>query len=413
MRDISGWKKFFFIGALLLTTIVMMGDSLITPASDTLYKEFQNEAGVNMLLSAPMFVAMFASILFGFLAEKNDKKALLLFGMLCFTVSGVFGVAVNSLPYMIFMRVILGIGMGACNVCTISIISQVFMDDTERSKYTSFVTAGTSLCGIVLTLISGGIAEVLGWRSVFYIHWIGIVIIALVVLFVPPCPPIKADDGGDGGDQVLVPREENRTAWPVHFVALIASQFVWYILYGLVFFQDAVYVAERGIGNEAFSGAMFSVVSAVSFCFCLLFSPVYKRVKRACPVVFFGAFALGFAIMLFFGSKVSTVLACVIIGMGTGLGLSYYAFRGTIIVPKEKMSMAVTTYSATMGIGMSISTYVAMGIKGILHTDTFISMLPVLIAVSLAGTVLAVILTVRDKSHPAKYYQGGDEEPAA
>lgn len=410
MREIKGWGKVFFIGALLLTTIVMMGDSLITPAASTLYREFNNEAGVNMLLSTPMFVAMFASILFGILSERIDKKVLLLFGTLCFTVSGAFGVLIESLTYMIAMRFVLGIGMGACNVCTLSIISQVFVDDTERSRYTSFVTAGTSFCGIILTLVSGGIAELFGWRSVLYIHWIGIIIMVLVLIFVPKCPPIKEGSNEENDGRSLIPREENRQFWVIRFIALIASQFVWYILYGLIFFQIAVYVAERGIGNEAFSGAMSSVVSMVSFIFCLLFSVVYKRVKRACPVIYFGAFVIGFGIMLCFGSQITTIIACIIIGIGTGIGLSYFAFRGTIIVPKEKMSLAVTTYSATMGIGMSISTYVAMGIKFILGTDTFISMLPILILIALAATVLAVILTIRDNKYPGKYYLDSEEE---
>ena len=173
MREIKGWGKVFFIGALLLTTIVMMGDSLITPAASTLYREFNNEAGVNMLLSTPMFVAMFASILFGILSERIDKKVLLLFGTLCFTVSGAFGVLIESLTYMIAMRFVLGIGMGACNVCTLSIISQVFVDDTERSRYTSFVTAGTSFCGIILTLVSGGDSGTVrvAFRAIHPLDW--------------------------------------------------------------------------------------------------------------------------------------------------------------------------------------------------------------------------------------------------
>lgn len=403
MKEMSSVKKFLFIGALLLTTIVMMGDSLITPASGTLYAEFSNEAGVNLLLSMPTLIATFASILFGILSTKIDKKTLLLVGMICFTVSGVCGVLVNSLPYMIAMRVILGIGMGAANVCTISIISQVFTDEIERSRYTGFVTAGTSFCGIILTSVSGFIAEIFGWRSVFYIHWIGLIIIVLIIFNVPKCPPIKEDSQEDDSAS-QVPNPENVKKWPLHFVALIGSQFVWYIMYGLVFFQIAVYVSERGIGNEAFSGAMFSVVSTVSFIFCLLFSVVYKYVKRACPVIFFGTFALAFIILMLFGSKVSTIAACVIFGLGTGIGLSYFAFRGTIIVPKEKMSIAVTIYSATMGIGMSISTYVAMGIKAVLHTDTFVSMLPVLSVAAVIGAVLSVILTINDKKHPARYY---------
>lgn len=404
MKEMSSAKKILFIGALLLTTIVMMGDSLITPASSTLYSEFSNEAGVNLLLSMPTLIATFASILFGILSTKFDKKALLLIGMICFTVSGVCGVMINSLPYMIAMRFILGVGMGAANVCTISIISQVFTDEIERSRYTSFVTAGTSFCGIILTSLSGAIAEIFGWRSVFYIHWIGVIIIILIIFNVPKCPPLKENDEEKDDNSVQIPRQENIKKWPLHFVALIGSQFVWYIMYGLVFFQIAVYVSERGIGNEAFSGAMFSVVSTVAFIFCLLFSIVYKYVKRACPVIFFGTFALAFIVLMMFGSKVSTIAACIIFGLGTGIGLSYFAFRGTIIVPKERMSIAVTIYSATMGIGMSLSTYVAMAIKAILHTGTFVSMLPVLSVVATVGAILSVILTINDKKHPARYY---------
>ena len=44
-----------FIGALLLITIVMLGDSLIVPAANTLFTEFDDEIGVNSMLNAPSF----------------------------------------------------------------------------------------------------------------------------------------------------------------------------------------------------------------------------------------------------------------------------------------------------------------------------------------------------------------------
>ena len=414
MEETSKVKKVLFIGALLLTTIVMMGDSLITPAAGTLYAEFDNEIGVNALLSTPTFVAMIASIVFGALSMKIDKKTLLIVGMVCFIVSGVFGVAIDSLPYMIFMRVVLGIAMGATNVCAIAIISQVFIDDTERSRYISFVTAGTSLCGIFLTLISGALAEAFGWRVVFHIHWVGVIILALIILFVPKCPPVKADEGEETSEGLIV-NPENEKTWLRHCIGLICSQFVWYALYGIVFFQIAVYIGEQGIGNEAFSGSMISLVSTFAFIFCLLFSLVYRRIREWSPVVFYGLFAVGFVILMLGSSRLTTIIACIIIGIGTGTGLSYFPFRGTIIVPKEKMSIAVTAYSACMGIGMSVSTYVATLIKAILGTDTFASMLPVLIVIALIGTAVGVVLAIREKSHPRKYYleQPADEAAAA
>lgn len=401
MQEMSKTRKLLFLTAILFTTVAMMGDCLVTPAADTIYKFFDNEAGVNAFLSAPTIVAMFASIFFGALSTKVDKKKILLFGAACFTISGVFGIAIPSLPYMIFMRCVLGLALGACNVTSVSIIAQTFIDEKQRSRYTSFITAGTSLCGVILTLISGALAQTFGWQSVFYIHLVGIIMMVLIIFFVPKCPPIKEEEE-ESVNLVIV--EENRTKWPVHLVTLIASQFVWYILYGIIFFQISIYVVERNIGNEAFSGAMASTYSLVAFLFCLAFSFVYSKVKYACGLIYYGLFTVGFLIMLFGSSRFTTVLACVLIGMATGTALSYFAVRGSLIVPREKMSMAVTCYSACMGIGMGVSTYVAMGIKAILGVDTFVGMLPALVVIAGIGTVMSLVFVIKEKNHPSKYY---------
>lgn len=402
MKEMSKIRKYLFLAAILSTTVAMMGDCLVTPAADTLYKFFNNEAGVNAFLSAPMIVALFGSIFFGALSLKVDKKWILLFGAFCFTISGVLGILVRSLPYMTFMRCILGVALGACNVTSVSIIAQTFIDEKERSRYTSFITAGTSLCGVVLTLISGSIAEIFGWEAVFHIHWVGVIMMLLIVFFVPKSPPVKEKE--EEMDENLVPSEENKKRWPVNLVTLIVSQFIWYNLYGIIFFQISVYIAERGIGNEAFSGTMASTYNLVSFASCLLFSFVYSKLKYACGLVYYGLFAVGFAIMLAGSGRLTTVIACLLIGCASGTALSYFAVRGTMIVPREKMSMAVTCYSATMGIGMGISTYTAMGIKSILGTDTFVGMLPAMIVIAAIGTLASLVFTLREKTHPSKYY---------
>ena len=58
MKEITGIRKVLFIGALLLTAIVMMDDSLIIPAAKTLFAEFDDEIGVNSMLNAPSFDSM-------------------------------------------------------------------------------------------------------------------------------------------------------------------------------------------------------------------------------------------------------------------------------------------------------------------------------------------------------------------
>lgn len=403
MRELSKGRRALFLAALLLTTLAMMGEVTVTPAADTLYKEFGNEAAVNLFLSIPTLTAMFASLFFGALTARVNKKAILFFGALCFTVGGVCGGLVESLPYMTAMRCIIGLGLGSCNVAAISIVAQVFTREAERSRYTSFVTAGISLSGMLLTFLGGQLAEQFGWRSVFQIYWVGIPMLVMVLLFVPSCPPEKAGDtGGDG--EPLTPRPENVRSWPLRLAALIASQLVWFILYGLVFFQISVYVAERNIGGEAFSGAMSSLGNLTAFAACLLFSPIYGRLKRATAILNYAGLALGFLLLLCFGSAPATVAACVLMGYSFGNAMSYFAVRATAVVPREQSSLAATGFSATMGIGLFLSTYVAMAVKALLNTDRFVGMLPAAAAAAVAAVVLSAVLTLRDRTRPSQYY---------
>lgn len=70
------FKKKMFVIALLFTTLTMMAETPLTPASDILYKTFSNTAAVDLLLSIPTLIAMFSSIIFGFLSINRSQATL-------------------------------------------------------------------------------------------------------------------------------------------------------------------------------------------------------------------------------------------------------------------------------------------------------------------------------------------------
>lgn len=200
--------------------------------------------------------------------------------------------------------------------------------------------------------------------------------------------------------------EENSKKEPIPILilgAMAISLLVFNAIYSVVYYQIAVYVAETSIGNESFVGILSSLGTVGSFITCLLFGITYTKLKRAAIIPSYVIMAFCYLVLLLFPNVIAAIIACTIMGAAFGNGLSYFFMRCTVIVPPSQMSNSIGITTAVGGFGYFISTYMVTMMKNILGVDMNIEIFPILIGILSLGSILSVILTIRDKKNPAEY----------
>lgn len=387
--NMSKGKTLLFLITLFLTNIAVMADMVIIPAADGLFSTFENVGAVNFILSGPALINVFSALMCGKLMQYFSKKTLLVAGFAIFTVSSIFGVAVESLSFLITMRILVGAAMGIINATAMALIAEIYVDETKRGTIMGIFNASMAGIGAVIGLIAGYFA-VESWQSVFKVYWISVPVLVLTLLFLP----YTAKEGKP------IPSEETNTGrkntYIMRLVMLSLSCIALNVIYGIVYYQIALYVAERNIGNESVAGILSSLGTVGSCIACMLFGFTYSKLKRGTIIPTYLLLILCYILLYFTNNTILAGIACTLMGSAFGNGFSYFFLRCTVIVPPEKTSFSVSVITAVGGFGMFLSTYAATLLQKLTDSTTISAIIPLLIGASIVAVILSVLLTIRN-----------------
>ncbi len=116
---------------------------------------------------------------FGKLSDLYGRKRVLLFGILLFSASSALGGFAQSMPQLILLRALQGLGGGALTSMSFAAIGDIFTP-RERGAYNGFTGAVFGISSVIGPLVGGLITDSLGWRWVFFVN----VPIALIAFYV-------------------------------------------------------------------------------------------------------------------------------------------------------------------------------------------------------------------------------------
>ena len=397
MEDEFGKKRrFMFLAALYLATFALMGDMVLIPALNGLFERFPAATNwVNFILSGPALISVLASLITGRALRYIGKKSWLLVGFCLFSVGGIFGVAAENVRYMSFMRMLVGMGMGIVAPTSMALIAEVFTDEKRRGEMFGMYNAALGVVGAGAGLVAGFLATA-SWQSVFKVYWAALPVAVAIALFIPATPPEgdthhggKAKSGG--GVFPLLP-----------VAAMNAALLVFCVVYMVVYYQIAVYVIRNGIGDESMAGIFSALGTAGSTVVSLFFGRIYHRLKRASIIPSYALMALCFVILWCTRDPLSTGLSCTLMGAAFGNGYAYFMMRATVIVPPSQASTSSSIFYAVFSIGMFCSPFTVTLLQWLMGVDTLVGIMPILIAVMVASTVMSVALTLMEKEQLAE-----------
>ncbi len=168
-RQIIPNRRFIVIAILLAMFMSAMEATVVATAMPTVVADLSGLALYGWVGSIYMLATTVTIPLWGKLADLSGRRAVMLAGVVVFLVGSVGCGLSPTMTSLIVFRAIQGIGAGAIQPTSMTIVGDIFTIE-ERGKMQGVFGAVWGIAGIMGPLLGGFIVKVLTWRWVFYVN---------------------------------------------------------------------------------------------------------------------------------------------------------------------------------------------------------------------------------------------------
>ncbi len=167
--------------------IVFIDNTIVNVALPSIGREFHTTlSGLKWIVDGYTLVLASLLMLSGSMADRIGRRRVFMTGLTLFVLGSLACSLAPSLVWLVFFRMLQGIGGSMLNPVAMSIIRNTFDDDRERARA---IGVWGAVVGIALALgpIMGGLlVQSVGWRSIFWVNIpIGIIAIVLAMAYIP------------------------------------------------------------------------------------------------------------------------------------------------------------------------------------------------------------------------------------
>lgn len=199
---VSPW---FSLAMLLLPSTMTSIDSTVLQLAVPRMSAALQPSGSELLwiLDSYGLVTICLLIPMGALADRVGRRRVLLAGVALFGAASLLGALATSPEMLIAARGLMGVAAGTLLPPTLSLISVLFPDESERATAISLWLGGSMLGMIAGPLVGGLLLDSFWWGSVFVL---GVPVMAVVLVFGPFVLPdyrVDANSPLDSGSVVL------------------------------------------------------------------------------------------------------------------------------------------------------------------------------------------------------------------
>ena len=196
----------FQIVTIICCALVSALDGIDTQSIGVAAPFIAEELGVKLAHFGPIFSsalvgATVGAASFGPLADRFGRKTLLIVAVLLigggFTILTVFA---NSVPMLMAIRVLAGLGLGGATPCFIALTSE-YTPARLRAALVTLMWSAFPLGGLLGGLLNWYLIPHAGWRAIFYIGGVAPLVLAVVLfLYLPefdqvPSRPAQRPEG--------------------------------------------------------------------------------------------------------------------------------------------------------------------------------------------------------------------------
>jgi len=173
--------KFEFIALMAsLMSIVALAIDAILPAMSAIGISINSlDTNNNQLLITMIFLGLgFGQLLFGPLSDSFGRKPIVYIGFSVFAIASVICVLAPTLEWMVFGRILQGVGLAAPRTIAIAVIRDMYKGD-YMAKIMSFVTTFFILVPVIAPVMGKFILNHYNWKGIFYVQLIMALLVSI------------------------------------------------------------------------------------------------------------------------------------------------------------------------------------------------------------------------------------------
>lgn len=347
---------------LLLSSFMSGADTqTLQPIIDLLATDVFPEFGystVSIIMSASSLALAVISVATGALT-KVGKKRLLLIGSVLFTVGGVAGAAITNLYFIIFTRLLEGLGAGLVLTISMMMIPSIFHDQQQVDKIMGYNGMLMALFSAIITFTSGYMAMV-NWKLPFAYFAAGAVILILQWIYIPDDKAMNAEENMDA------PASHVTKAGVVHAI----NGFSFAMITSFFFICMSGILAQNGIGDASVAGTAATFNTIGSFFSGFVFAAIFNKLKRFSSSVFYVILAIAVLGIL----NVTTVpLACVVAfihGVGWNMFFSAYLAKVSMFSDESSLDANMSLCNGAFYLGQFVAPFAMSAIASVTGNDS-------------------------------------------
>jgi MFS family permease len=168
MSSETGGRRMVIAALLLAMMVTAVEQLVVSPAMTTIITQLKGFEIFPWVVSAYLLAATVSTPIYGKLADLFGRKPVLLFGLTLFSVGSVLSGTSMSMPQLIGMRAIQGLGAGAVGPVVLTMLGDMFTLK-ERAQVQAVFSSVWGLSSIGGPLVGGYLTDFLGWRFVFFL----------------------------------------------------------------------------------------------------------------------------------------------------------------------------------------------------------------------------------------------------
>ncbi|WP_099975066.1 MDR family MFS transporter [Lactobacillus terrae] len=171
------------IAIFIATFMTAIEGTIVSTAMPTIIGSLHGVNLMNWVFSIYLLMTAVATPIYGKLADIIGRKPVIMFGLVLFIIGSTLCSFSNSMTFLIVARAIQGLGSGAIQPLTFTIIADIYPIE-KRARVMGLNGSAWGIAAIIAPLLGGFIVQQLSWHWVFLINLpVGLITILMLMFF--------------------------------------------------------------------------------------------------------------------------------------------------------------------------------------------------------------------------------------
>lgn len=181
----------------------------------------------------------------------------------------------------------------------------------------------------------------------------------MLIVFVPAFKPTKTAEADADKPQADAVDEKG---WWKRLIPLNIQIFLIAVCYFVAMYMLSLYVADAGVGDEAFTGMLSSVMTIATAIGSLAFGFFYAKMKNAVYLPAVVLMGLAFILMGLFPNQAIAIAGCAVLGLFWPFYFCYFYAYCTELVPAHRAGTATGIVALSDGLAAAACSYLVVGL---------------------------------------------------